>query len=244
MTKLNQIIPLEDTAKKTAELQLTAAYHLIQKDAVFNGISRTYQPDDDEGDKLPQEQTKVQNNVETILEVVANEVGRALDLVFTKEAANTQAKADLVVDGVTIAKDVPVTYLLQLEKQLVHLRSFISKLPLLDPAENWHVDGTTGVFVSDEIQTTRSKKVPRRFVKYEATDKHPAQVDVWHEDVIVGRWTTKKFSGRISQPRQAVLLERVRKLIDAVKVAREAANSIEVTDRKVGTALFGYLFGA
>lgn len=244
MTKLNQIVAIEDTAKKTAELNLTAAYHMIQKDPLFSGIARVYEPKDEEGDQLPPEQTKVQKNVETIFEVVANEMTRFFDLTLTKETANTQAKADIIVDGVTIAKDVPVTYMLQLEKKLADLRTFISKLPLLDPAEEWAHDGTSGVFKSIPTQTHRTKKVPRAFVKAPATDKHPAQVDVFHEDIIVGYWTTVKFSGRISQERQTQLQERINRLIDAVKLAREAANSTEVTDKKIGSALFGYLLGA
>ena len=41
----------------------------------------------------------------------------------------------------------------------------------------------------------------------------------------------------------AQLIERVEKLQNAVRVAREEANGIEVTDRRAGEVLFGYLFG-
>jgi len=40
------------------------------------------------------------------------------------------------------------------------------------------------------------------------------------------------------------LLARVEKLQEAVKFAREEANSIEVEDQKVGATFFDYLFGA
>ena len=53
------------------------------------------------------------------------------------------------------------------------------------------------------MQTLRTKKVPRNHVKAEATEKHPAQVEVYYEDVAVGYWTTVKFSGALpAQPRQ------------------------------------------
>ena len=42
---------------------------------------------------------------------------------------------------------------------------------------------------------------------------------------------------------EIILLERVEKLQQAVKFAREEANNTEVTDQKVGAAIFGYLFG-
>jgi hypothetical protein len=241
MTQLNQIVAIENTAAKAAEDERTNAYHTLQKDAIFGGISRVYDPIDDDGDKLPPESVKVIANAESLLNDFATATTRFFDLRLTKEAANQIAEADLVVDGITIAKNVPVTYLIQLEKELVHVRTFVSKLPLLDPAENWHADGASGAFVTDEKQTHRTNKIPKAFVAYPATDKHPAQVQVFQEDVITGYWTTKKFSGRVSKQRQTELATRVNKLIEAVKLAREEANRLEVTDRKIGAALFGYV---
>lgn len=71
------------------------------------------------------------------------------------------------------------------------------------------------------MRTVRTKKVPRNHVKAEATDKHPAQVDVYYEDVPVGYWTTVKFSGALPARRVNELLDRVEKLQQAVKFARE-----------------------
>jgi hypothetical protein len=83
--------------------------------------------------------------------------------------------------------------------------------------------------------------VPRNHVKAEATDKHPAQVEVYFEDVTVGTWTTTKFSGALPATRVHELEARVEKLAHAVKFAREEANGFEVSDRRVGEAVFGYL---
>ena len=77
----------------------------------------------------------------------------------------------------------------------------------------------------------------------EATEKHPAQVQVYHEDIVVGTWTTVRFSGALPATEIRAMLERVTKLREAVKMAREEANGLEVTDRRVGDAVFGYLFG-
>ena len=93
------------------------------------------------------------------------------------------------------------------------------------------------------MRTIRTKKVPRNHVKAEATEKHPAQVEVYYEDVPIGYWTTVKFSGALPARRVNELLERVEKLQQAVKFAREEANGTEVTDQRVGDAVFGYLFG-
>jgi len=84
--------------------------------------------------------------------------------------------------------------------------------------------------------------VPKNHVKYEATKEHPAQVEMYMEDVWVGTWTTTKFSGAIPVATRNAMLERVRKLTDAVKTAREEANGLEVRGQKVGAAVLGYVF--
>jgi hypothetical protein len=65
---------------------------------------------------------------------------------------------------------------------------------------------------------------------------------MYMEDVWVGTWTTTKFSGAIPAATRNAMLERVRKLADAVKTAREEANSIDVRAHKIGAAVLGYVF--
>ncbi|WP_443608529.1 DUF7873 family protein [Actinomadura violacea] len=67
-------------------------------------------------------------------------------------------------------------------------------------------------------------------------------METYTEDVIVGTWTRTAFSGALPARRVNELRERVAKLQAAIKFAREEANGAEVTDRKVGEAVFGYLF--
>lgn len=103
---------------------------------------------------------------------------------------------------------------------------------------------STDAWKTEPVRTLRTKKVPRNHVKAEATEKHPAQVEVYYEDVPIGYWTTVKFSGGALPARRVnELLDRVEKLQQAVKFAREEANGAEVTDQRVGDAVFGYLFG-
>jgi hypothetical protein len=77
----------------------------------------------------------------------------------------------------------------------------------------------------------------------EATKEHPAQVQVYMEDVPVGDWTTVKFSGALPATRVREILGRVTALQEAVKFAREEANGAEVADQRAGEAVFRYLFG-
>ncbi|MFD9945538.1 hypothetical protein ACFWYW_49370 [Nonomuraea sp. NPDC059023] len=112
-----------------------------------------------------------------------------------------------------------------------------------DPAETWSQDVHTEAWRTEPVKTTRTKKVPRNHVLAEATDKHPAQVQVFTEDIVVGYWTKVAFSGALPQRRVNELLARVQKLQDAVKFAREEANGADIVDRKIGEKVFSYLLG-
>lgn len=242
MAKQGQILALEKTAKGYAESVITKSYHVMQKDALLSGISRTYQKKHEDGDDLPAERTLVQVRVREEIAKVHAALARAFDLAATKEMTNTVVKADVVVDGVTLLRDVPGTVLLSLERELVNVDTFVSKLPTLDMAEEWTYDDTKNAYATQPTQTTKGKKIPRNHVLAAATDKFPAQVQLYHEDVVVGTWTQIKYSGALPAKELSEMRTRVRTLRDAVKVARELANTADAVDLKVGDALFGYIF--
>lgn len=190
MTKLNQIIAVEKGVKSAALRELAETQNLLQKPSLLAGITRTYQPKDEEGEQLPPEATRVQVKSEEVLRQTAATLTRLFDVTATKDWANRTAAADVVVDGETILDDVPVPYLLFLEKQLADLLTFVKRLPVLDAAEAWGFDDSPDTWRTEPVRTIRTKKVPRNHVKAEATDKHPAQVEVYYEDIAVGYWTT------------------------------------------------------
>jgi hypothetical protein len=242
MARLNQIIAVEKGVKSRSFQELTEAHHQLQKTTALAGIARTYRPKDEEGEQLPAESTRVQVKADEIIRRTAEILTELFDVTATKDWANVRARADVVVDGQTLLTAVPVTYLLFLEKQLVDLHTFVKKLPVLDAGETWAFDTSADSYATEPVQTTRTKKIPRNHVKAEATDKHPAQVEVYYEDVVVGYWRTVKFSGALPASRIHDLLERIEKLQQAVKYAREEANNVEVEDQRVGAKLFGYIF--
>lgn len=242
MSQLNQILAVEGGIKSRVAKEITKVHRNVQKDPLLSGITREYRPKDEEGDRLPSERTKVQVSAQDAIEEFAQALTDLFDVTATKDWANTEAFADVVVDGDALLFNVPATYLLFLEKQLNDVYTFVSKLPTLDPAETWTYDENAGAFRTEASETTRTKKVPKNHVRAEATDRHPAQVDVFYEDVIVGYWKTVKFSGALPAQRVRELVERVEKLQDAVKTARQEANTTAVEQKKVGEAIFGYLF--
>ncbi len=243
MARLNQIIAVEKGVKSRSLQELTEAHHVLQKPAQLAGIARTYRPKDEEGEQFPPEATRVQVKADEIIRRTLEILTELFDVTATKDWANIHARADVTVDGQVLLKDAPVSYLLFIEKQLVDLHTFVKKLPVLDASESWTFDASADSYATEPMQTVRTKKIPRNHVKAEATDKHPAQVEVYYEDVVVGYWRTVKFSGALPAQRVNELLTRVERLQQAVKFAREEANNTEVTEQKVGARLLGYLFG-
>lgn len=241
--KLHQVIAVEKGVKNECNTKITAAYHEVQKPDLFKGIARTYNPKDEDGERLPSENQKVQRRAEDLLNFTADTMTKYWDMTLTKDTANCEAKADVVVDGQVILKAAPVTFLLFLDKQLGDLATLIKKLPTLDPSEGWHQDAATATYATEVSETHKTKKIPKAFTKAPATKEHPAQVEAYMEDIVVGYWKTIKFSGAMPQKRIDELLERVTKLQAAVKFAREEANSISVQERHVGKALFEVLLG-
>ncbi|HEV2238916.1 MAG TPA: hypothetical protein VGR57_19815 [Ktedonobacterales bacterium] len=243
MARLNQIIAVEKGIKSQSFQELTEAHQALQKPALLSGIARTYRPKDEEGEQLPPEATRVQLKAQDVIHTTVESLTKLFDVTATKDWTNCRAKADVVVDGQVLLRQVPATYLLFLEKQLVDLHTFVKKLPVLDASETWTYDSSTDAWATEPVQTLRTKKVPRNHVKAEATDKHPAQVEVYYEDITVGYWRTVKFSGALPAQRVNELLARVERLQEAVKFAREEANSLDVEEQKVGEPFFRYLFG-
>lgn len=242
MTKLNQILAVEKGEKTTLSKAIDQAYHNLQKSPLMVGIARTYRPKDEDGDQLPPESTKLQLNAEQVLVSAVQAFSKLFDVTFAKDATNTRAMADIKIGETVLVQNVPVTYLLFLEKQLTDIKTLISKVPTLDPTETWHYDENVSAYANEPSETTRTKKIPRNHVKAPATDKHPAQVEVYHEDVVVGFWKTVKFSGAVPLRRVQQLSGRVDVLLKAVKFAREEANNTEVVEVPVGETLLGYIF--
>ena len=246
MPKLNQIIAIHKGVKARVYGDVTTLHKETQKAEPFNGFVKSYRKRDEEGEDYPAERKKVQLVAADVLKTVARLTSELFDIEATQDWGNTIAKADIIVDGVVLVKEAPATFMLFLEKQLTDIRTIVEKLPTLDEGEEWTVDPNSTLCRSAMITTHRTKKVQRAIVKYDAVikDGHalPAQTEMITEDVVVGYWDTVKHSGAIPLPRKQGILDRVDKLLKAVKFAREAVNSTDVEMIKVGEEIFGFLF--
>lgn len=250
MTKLAQIVAVEVGVKAESIQAVTEAKRALTADpAALTGLQRTYEPRDTEGERKPDEGNNVQVNAEDVLSRLGHQLTRLFDVTLTKEDADTKARADVVVTGtdgkpLTLLSQVPVAYLLFLEKQAERLeREILSSLPLLPPAVAWEQqrDTVTGLWKSKPVKTASNKKTYHNHVKFAGDEHHAPQVEVYTTDDPVGDWTNIQYSGAIPAPRARVLVERIREFKRAVISAREEANGLTVTDQRAGDKVFGWL---
>ena len=240
---LNQMLAVMAGKKSQAEKSVTEIYQQLAKPALLDGIAKTYRPLNEDGEKLPPESKRLQLRVRDANLKVQSAWSEMFDVTLSVDEANSRAKSTLHVDGVTIGTDLPVVTLLFLEKKLTDLATYVEKLPTLDPSHDWTFDDGQDCFATPPTDTARSKKNPKVLVKYEATKEHPAQVEVVHEDQLAGYWTTRHFSGAIPAKERNEALARVRKLLEAVKIAREEANAkTQVQDWSIGENIFDFVF--
>lgn len=244
MGKLNQIIAIEKGVKSRSYAEITELHKVLQKPQLFNGFSKTYAAKDEDGESLPAEKQRAQYSTKEVLRNIARSSIDLFNITARKDVTNCVAKADIKVDGNVLLKDVPISHLLFLEKQVTDLRTVASTIPILDEGEEWSHDEHSGLYKTPGTQTHRTKKVAKPIVLYNATPEHPAQTQMITEDIIAGYWTTIKQSGAMPKVERDALVEKTEKLLRAVKTAREEANGVdEVSTPDVGSAIFNYLLG-
>jgi hypothetical protein len=243
MPKLNQIIAVVQGKKSRTQKLLTEIHRGWNQEAI-TGISKTYTPKDEEGEQYPSESKRIHLDVPKRIREVAGHLTDFFDVVATQETSNTEATADVVVDGSLLLNGVPVGVLLFLEKQLVDLHTFVSKLPVLPPDRVWNWHANRGCFATEPVETLKTQKVPDVLVKFPATKEHPAQTEAFMKDVVVGKWHTTYMSSAIPAQERDAAIARIEKLQDAVKTAREEANSIEAVTAKIGERVLEHCIGS
>jgi hypothetical protein len=240
--KLHEGIALRKGEVGREKGALTGIYQLIQKPVLFEGMSKTYEPVDEGGEKLPAENVRVQQNVRDLIAAIRGGKTTLWNTCALVDYGNMLARGNITVDGQAILSDVPVTTLLFLETQLTDLRTIVEKLPVLSPDFAWSEDANSGLFKTDMVQTHRNRKLMKPVVLYHATEKHPAQTQMVEDTILAGYWNQVKMSGAIPATRKAVLVGRIETLLDAVKTARARANDSDVNKVDVARPLFDFIF--
>lgn len=245
MGKFHELLAVEGDLQRTAEHVCAEAETTFgNRQAHFWGQTKTVRFFDEARSGENTEETKaMESTVDDKLGYVAQMTSRYYDAVLQKDMTNQKAKADLIVEGKTIAANLPSSFLLGLEQKLARLRAVYNVMPTLNPGTVWipDPDQGEGVFVSEVVKQMKTEKVIKPIVLYEATKEHPAQVKETSTDVPVAAIETTAFSGMLTVARKSEILDRLDKLIRAVKKARQRANNIDAEKAKVGMKLFDYI---
>jgi len=242
MPKLHELLAVEGDLKGRAQQAKNTVIKLFTDGAGrLLGRVITYQVDEGE-DPRPAEITELATTAPAELDQFQAAYSQWLDVAIQKEVANQATLATVTVDDIDIFKvALPATALLNLESKLTELRTVYAAIPTLDPAERWEWDDGMGCYISKDRVTNITKKVPNVLILYDATPEHPAQVQSFNEDIKGGTRTTMLQSGMVSFQDKAKIINRIDKLLRAVKEARQRANDVDITDTKVASAIFNYI---
>lgn len=247
MPKLHELLAVNANLKGQADQCRQGLIETFNKKRHHFGEKLvTFQPIEEGAQPVTEEQSDLQTTVNKELAWVSDSIANSLDVAYQISRSNQTAVASIILeDGTTLASDVPATALLELEQRLSEIHGLASQIPTLDPAKGFRPDSDRGkdIYVARPDNRPRTKKTPKVLVLAPATDKHPAQVQVYNEDVPVGTQTTIEWSGLITPAAKSEILNRIEEVRRAVKAARSRANSVDVdTKARIGNRLLSYVF--
>lgn len=245
MSKLHELLAVEgDLEGAYRKILAETANTFTKKPAHFMGSVRRLKIYDETKETPAPEHKELDTTVGEKLDYQQDHIMRYFDAVLQKEMTNGIAKADIVVDGTTVATQLPATFLLGLETKLRLLRDTYDKIPTLQPGIKWEIDAKAGTGVyktTNPEETYQTEKVIEPHVLYPATKEHPAQVKEMSKTVTTGKYTRTVTSGMLSPADKSALLGRLDKLLRAVKKARQRANATKVVTASVGKDLFNFI---
>lgn len=245
--KLHEILAVESGLEGTYQKILAETLKTFTKDHhLFDGGVKTLTMFADE-DAYSNGEISRQNREATVaekLDYIKESTVRYYDAIYQKDLANRLAKADIVIDGEVIAKDVPATFLLAMEKKLKGFRQVLADIPTLAKGVEWieaDEEGENVWKIAHPRETFKTAKTKRYLEVAKATKEHKAQVEVWDDTHNVGKYKEEFTSGRVTSGRKSKYLAKLDQLINAVKIARTKANDVEVPTKHIADQLLKHI---
>lgn len=246
MAQLHEVLAVEDSLKKVANKLTLESKKTLNKDNLFMGQTRSLKMFDQDLEHLnTTTHLKLETTVSENLDYTLKAIAKYWDAVAQKDKANQVATADVIVDSVLILKDVPATTLLGLETKLNELRPLLEAIPTLPPGIEWieNPDAEKANVYKTKVPIIqqKSEKEIEAKVLYAATKEHPAQVKEYTVNKVVGNYETVQQCGMVSSHTKAILISRLESMQNAVKQARQRANTAKVEPVKVAGNIFDYI---
>lgn len=236
MGKLHELLAVRPSLKTEAQQALSRVIGLLKDGQTrLVGQYSRYEPLAEDGEPFPDEIKNMATTVDAEIGVLSGPFAAWLDALLQIESTNQNATGDL------FGTELPATALLALENALGELRGVYAVIPTNDPTERWQWDQTIGCYVSPERIKHKTKKIPQTVVLHPPTPEHPAQTQLFTEDVRIGTWHTVIHSGMLSPEEKRARLGRLDGLIREVRKARERANCEEVVDVHLGEKILAHI---
>lgn len=243
MAKLHEVLAVDRETKTQADKVLGELKETFEKKRhLFEGKISTFHPKAEGSVPKVEEQRSVQTMVSSELTWIRDFLVKAVDIGNQVAIANQSAIGDIMVGSRILAKGVPVTNLLELEKRLEQWKQLAESIPTLDPTKNFTMETTSKTYRAQDVSKSRTQKIQKPIVLYEATKEHPAQVQLASYDEPIGELVIQEWSGLMTPAHKAGILTNIEVLIRAVKKARARANETEAPKAPIGRVLFDFAF--
>lgn len=244
MGMLHELLAAEKSVNAAWKTLYNETLTKFQKpDSFFRGHTKSLKMLEDSPanqllEKSAKEEKALPTNVYDTLDYALGFFAKAEDLQLQKNLTNAAARANLELNGVVIAENLPVDELLGLESRLNELRTVIMAIPTIDATKNWEWNSNIGCRTTAPEETTKTEKKTEFLVAYEATDKHPAQLKEVSKDSVIGLFTIVRRSGEATAVQKSEAIKLIDSLIGEAKKARMRANQQPVVQSlNVGTIL-------
>jgi len=254
LAKLHELLAVEGDLEGTwKKILVETAATLTKRQTLFSGfVRKLVMFEESRQNENDEEHKAMSTTVFEKLDYMWKSCVKYFDAIAQKEATNQVARADLIVDNITIISDMPATLLLGLESRLKHVRDIYASIPTLPPSIEWEKDESMGAGVYRSVHTEDAFKTEKTFrakVLYEAKFPKdgeggaslPAQIEKISETENIGKYERTTWTGVLSSADKSILLKRLDKLIRGVKQARQRANSAKVVPLDIGKKLFDYV---
>lgn len=246
MGKLHEILAVEKDKETVAKKLVNESVKTFGKENLFSGNTRVLKMfDADEAFNNTTEHQELTTTVMENLEYLMKPVAQHWDVVLQKDLTNQEAKSDIIIDGKTIANDLPATFLLGMEKKLNDFRQVLESIHTLAPGIKWIKDASNAkadVFITaDTEKSFKTAKDVKFKTSAKATDHHPEQVVQINVTNNIGEFETTKRSGLLTPVAKADMIARLDKMLTAVKKARQRANNVDIVNGNVGDTMLQYI---
>jgi len=247
MSKMHELLAVENDVLGLANKVIDESSNTFRNKAseFYMGQNKTYKPNvDNDTDLVPPVNKEIIDTVISKLKYTFSKVAAEYDLLLQKEATNQKAVADLVIDGKVVSTDVPVNFLLTLERRLEKIRTLVAEAPTLPNGPKWIPAPQLGegYYQLEKAQITyRTKNDVEFVIAHPATKEHRAEIKEVKKVTTIGQYDEMLYDSRMTSHDKAVILERVDTIIKEVRKSVRRANQLDVVERAIGSKVFEYV---